>query len=349
MLLTYCAQAVMVTIYVAILLFARASRRSMIELPEYYEQEKETTHPFLHRIRQAVRNTLRIFLDGSLLFCIAMVIAAIVGSSLTLRESRAALKVLGNEETYRNALQSVKAPTKSSPLFSSLAALLSIFPAMALHSIAPKVLRRETYRNYVWVLVACLTAVMMIVTELGITEAEKLDGQSQLLLADVEGQYAFETRCLRSTEFKDLKLALRILFAIRGGLTLLYLIFLALWSKTRLRTNRAFILMRRVWNITAPVSSVLGMWCTLAIFWYFRNKIGSRSGETNKDHEWTFGQIIAISTFAPVVVELAFSWKQGARKANETALNKGFEVVWEKQPEKETIEHPASESSGDKA
>lgn len=51
--------------------------------------------------------------------------------------------------------------------------------------------------------------------------------------------------------------------------------------------------------------SLVFMWLFLALFTAYREDVRHRAGSSDQDGEWTFGQVLSLVTWAPVVVELA--------------------------------------------
>ncbi|KAF2877536.1 hypothetical protein BDV95DRAFT_470866, partial [Massariosphaeria phaeospora] len=84
---------------------------------------------------------------------------------------------------------------------------------------------------------------------------------------------------------------------------------------------------RAQWWLFAASVCLIGMWVSLAAFVYFREKLNERSGSANKDHEWTFGQLLALVTWVPVFVELVVIWKQGPKTALTGQLMEPYRVV----------------------
>lgn len=46
------------------------------------------------------------------------------------------------------------------------------------------------------------------------------------------------------------------------------------------------------------------MWALLILFERYRNSIQNAKGGSDTDSEWTFGQVLALATWAPVFVDL---------------------------------------------
>lgn len=46
------------------------------------------------------------------------------------------------------------------------------------------------------------------------------------------------------------------------------------------------------------------MWVLLIMFYRYRSRVQTIAGHSNEDYKWTFGQMLALCAFAPVLVEL---------------------------------------------
>lgn len=46
------------------------------------------------------------------------------------------------------------------------------------------------------------------------------------------------------------------------------------------------------------------MWALLGLFTRYRSSLRSVMGSSNKDSEWSFGQVLALTTWVPVAVDL---------------------------------------------
>ena len=62
-------------------------------------------------------------------------------------------------------------------------------------------------------------------------------------------------------------------------------------------------------SIVLPIFAVSQIWTILRLR-HFQKQISKNTGNVDSDDQWTFGQIIAVTVFIPVVVECWFSWQQ---------------------------------------
>jgi hypothetical protein len=68
------------------------------------------------------------------------------------------------------------------------------------------------------------------------------------------------------------------------------------------------------------------MWGFLMFFTVFRGQMNSRAGASNKDSEWSFGQILGLACWVPVIVELGYILREGPEKALSGLLVEPYEV-----------------------
>ncbi|KAL9608442.1 MAG: hypothetical protein Q9167_006724 [Letrouitia subvulpina] len=59
---------------------------------------------------------------------------------------------------------------------------------------------------------------------------------------------------------------------------------------------------------TAPILAISQIWTILRLR-QFQAQISKNTGNVNSDGEWTFGQVVGVTVFVPVVVECWFSWQ----------------------------------------
>ncbi len=75
------------------------------------------------------------------------------------------------------------------------------------------------------------------------------------------------------------------------------------WSKNSTRLSRLSIAL----FITIPVIAVSQLWTVFRLR-RFQQQIAQNAGNYDSDSQWTFGQIVAVTIFVPVVVECCFAW-----------------------------------------
>lgn len=133
MLVNYIMQAVLTTFFFAILVPSRLNKIS---------EEVKNYRPYA-RIIDAIHHSSRTFLDAAMMFCLAMLIAAMVTFA----------------RTVHNGL---KAPlTTYTSITSAFMALYSVLPAVLLHACISNQLRRAKWRRASWVITVLLGLAVM--------------------------------------------------------------------------------------------------------------------------------------------------------------------------------------------
>ncbi|KAK0515366.1 hypothetical protein JMJ35_002745 [Cladonia borealis] len=74
-------------------------------------------------------------------------------------------------------------------------------------------------------------------------------------------------------------------------------------SKWRHTTQRAVALF-----VLVPIIAVSQLWTVFRLR-RFQEQVSANSGNADSDAQWTFGQIVAVTVFVPVLVECWFTWQ----------------------------------------
>jgi len=69
------------------------------------------------------------------------------------------------------------------------------------------------------------------------------------------------------------------------------------------------------------------MWVFVGLFTLLRARIMMVSGESDKSNEWSFGQIVALATWAPVIINFTWALIVGVKKSHGERLPEGYEVT----------------------
>jgi hypothetical protein len=338
MLVSYFVQAGLATFYMAILGLGRLNKSSrLFKRNSLYE-----------RVLVAVQESTKSFLDASILFCTVMLVATLY--------------------TFSRALANPNAMMTTYVQFSSaLISLFTIFPTVLLHACASNHLRRGKFRQGVWVFVGCLTiAISALFFNIGSSaliglqginakhagKEEEVDKVEVFLrkASDAENQNLWEYNCVDPGVMQGFVIVITITLLCMVVTTIVYLIILKnvlripfLKSKGRPKLKR----FRKNWWWVSGLLAFGGMWATLAMFVYFRTAFNRRAGTTNKDEEWSFGQILALSTWVPVVVELLFIGRKGAVAALTGQLSDKYQVVLAPEVTRRDTDTTLTSSSGD--
>ena len=81
------------------------------------------------------------------------------------------------------------------------------------------------------------------------------------------------------------------------------------------------------WKGFCTLITFLEMWACLAYVAFFRRHFKPREGESNKDYEVSFGQILALMTWVPVMVEFGYIWVMGPLEALTGQLLEPYQVT----------------------
>lgn len=65
----------------------------------------------------------------------------------------------------------------------------------------------------------------------------------------------------------------------------------------------------------------------MALFGVVRLDYEALAGDANKDSEWSFGQILGLASWLPVLVDFAYIWWEGHKEALTGQMMSGFEAV----------------------
>jgi hypothetical protein len=80
------------------------------------------------------------------------------------------------------------------------------------------------------------------------------------------------------------------------------------------------------YRITIVIACLAAMWSFLIKFMLFRNDINKDGRSSNKDTQWSFGQILALASWIPVIVEIGYIWWEGPEQALSGHLVEPYEV-----------------------
>ncbi|KAK7178660.1 hypothetical protein DPSP01_011968 [Paraphaeosphaeria sporulosa] len=313
MIFAYGSQAVLVTIYLIILFISRISKLDSTTDARSTTKTGQT-RTLLRRIHDSARETLRTFLDASLLFSIAMIIAAIVTANIAL----ASVRKLETEHLSTGIITR-ELPLNSTVQLSAFAALLSIFPAIALHSSASSLLRRKVYRQSVWILVGVLVVLMFVLSRMAGSEIFTFHDKNDEDMT-FNGKALFENLCIDNQVPSHLRLIVLVFFISLSAFGSIYILSMIPWIQKHLEKIQDAL------SSMMALFATIAMWIAFGAFYYYRKQVEKNAGETNENHKWTFGQVIGLCTFAPIVVEFLFVLVERPEKALTGTMSKRFQV-----------------------
>lgn len=67
----------------------------------------------------------------------------------------------------------------------------------------------------------------------------------------------------------------------------------------------------QVLRVFIAVGYITLMWWCLTRFIALRQSIKTRAGTSSQDYVWSFGQVLGLASWVPVLVELAYVWWEG--------------------------------------
>lgn len=321
MMISYYLVILLITLYFAMLLIAR--------LPSVKRAAHK--HKWVSRTVHSYTESTGTFLDSALVFAIAMLGAAIT--------------------RYSSYLRNPDRSTTVYALFGScFMSTFSIFPAVILQCVH-RGLRKHHIRQFMWFLVIGLTIAVNILYRrvykdrswstrpddwewTGIRENAQFGEFIWLRLCD--------PRAIRQ-ELENLLTGAHIVLAINAGAWMLmwigHIIFTMGFSKERRETwlarkdENKFL--RRLCNARHAVmiiNALFGLvvaWCMLVFFHNYRSEVTVISNRSNIDLNWTFGQVLALATWAPVLVDNTSIYFYGTTDGLTSSLPKGYKAVRE--------------------
>jgi uncharacterized membrane protein YqgA involved in biofilm formation len=301
MLIAYVTQASLVTFYLLALLTTR------FNIPKAFQNT-----PWIFRILQATQHSTSNFLTASFLFCFAMLLASVVQFSQVLRGTAAV--------------------TTTEVAVSMLMTFNSVLPVVVLQLAASNDLRRLHGRAVLWALVAIMTS---IVLGLGVKtySLSEWDWTRAYLFSiqmdeRMKSQLWWESMCYDWTARAHLLVftwVLGSLISLSIAAYVFTFVAMSIWHRFK-SPSWLIRLSRMLWWIGLVLA-----WCTMwfSIGWFIRlqRNLERAAEEDNRDMEWSFGQVLALATWAPVVVEFAYSWYEGPTEALTGRLMEPYEVI----------------------
>jgi heme/copper-type cytochrome/quinol oxidase subunit 2 len=255
--------------------------------------------PIFTRTLLAVRHSIGSFLSASFVFCIAMLFASL----------------LATVDDASNARLTTWALMLIVPVS-------SILPVLILHIATANTLRRAQGWKMLWAVVVVLLFALMMRT----LHAVRTDGAAPGRWNIEQSQW--ESNCLISpglTLGPIINLALVV-----GGLLFFgigaHLVHFVVSKWRRAKEKKATRLVQIIRWITL-VSAFSFMWTFVGWLIYFTLLLRDRTRNGNKDQEWGFGQVLALATWIPCVVEFAYVWWENPKEALNGRLMKPYSVV----------------------
>ncbi|KAL1872442.1 hypothetical protein VTK73DRAFT_1520 [Phialemonium thermophilum] len=276
------------------------------------------------RILDSFRGSLDAFLTASMLISIVMLFAAIY-TSIDRRKARSVSAAQQALPYFGSAVYDI--------ILSLLAASFSVFPVMliyalmgrrggkARHNGAGNDQHRVWLRRVVLVVMWCLAAAEVYLGPRGELDYKERHDAHQ------EANYDFCNHRGGTRYWQAMKAAQVLVI----GVPLLWLVLTAfvvtgfgIPGVADLPWVRRW---RSVWRLGVAWLNMLLMWGLLAYFTVLRHRIIKTADGLDNEDRWTFGQILALATWVPVVVEFLYIFIWGIEESLGTHMPSGFVVM----------------------
>ncbi|ROV92126.1 hypothetical protein VSDG_07507 [Cytospora chrysosperma] len=263
------------------------------------------------------------FLDAMLLFSISMLVAAI---------TRYASLILHPDEPHSifGLLDCVFLST------------FSIFPALALQSLSYEE-RRRRVRLVMWDLViafAVTVEVLYRVEYRGWLHTFRFSSSSSSSSSSMDAQGS-QMVWFAACQSESLRQSLQALLSVGHAVLVANLVtWLYRLAQVYLGEQRWVPALRaregwwerweacRLWlRLVNGLLCLAIMWAFLGLFTAYRHDVKTKAGEADEDDEWTFGQVLSLTTWIPIGIELISVYIYGAQETVQRGLSKRYKVV----------------------
>lgn len=295
MLTTYVVQALLVSLYLSILLARKRNRQSS----------------YVEKITTSIKHSTTTFLNASFVFCIAMLCATLFSFIRAL------------------VVRTQPMPT-SAYTASTMVSMYSILPPALLNMASSNMLRRSKGRKSLWSVVTILLGVVLAL-EIVVNWFKTLLRYDQKFLSSRrynDDQLDWENTCAEFGPMRNIR-------NFATGLGALIFFALAVYiaspivpvpKKLRKKSWYKRIIAALPW--LALISGFITMWFCIGWLIQFRRTLDVFGGESNKDLEWSFGQVLALATWVPVLVEICYLYGMTPERALTGRLIRPFEVAF---------------------
>ncbi|KAH7382486.1 hypothetical protein DE146DRAFT_760326 [Phaeosphaeria sp. MPI-PUGE-AT-0046c] len=251
----------------------------------------------LRRTILAAQHSSGTFLNASFVFSIAMLCASLIELA----------------SKFQHQL-----PKPSTGALLVLMPFASVLPVALLQLSASKMLRRNQGRVLLWVLMAALMSAILHMTTRPWYMDSNLNGRK------IEEKW--ERICVDMKNVAKMQwFAVAIgIFVLLGTVTYV-LMFMAMYFRHPTLVSWNTRISQPLWWL-GLILGFVGMWSCLGWFVHLQIKMSVLGGEHNKDAEWSFGQVLAITTWVPVLVEFAYIWWERPVEALSGRLMDPYEV-----------------------
>ncbi|KAI1440928.1 hypothetical protein F5Y02DRAFT_431689 [Annulohypoxylon stygium] len=95
------------------------------------------------------------------------------------------------------------------------------------------------------------------------------------------------------------------------------------WPRFRVFWQRA----SRYIKLFNMILCCLVMWSMLGLFHVYRDQVNYAAGKDNQNSDWTFGQVLAVATWVPVVVEFVTVLKYGPEEGLGKKISRKYTII----------------------
>ncbi|WQF77305.1 hypothetical protein CDEST_02319 [Colletotrichum destructivum] len=279
---SYYLEGILATMY--LLAFTVHQMRRHLDKNVYEKPRPTQKQGAGERILDAFRGSLDIFLGGAMLISVAMLGASVYSSATNFKErSESNPDLPTSDSIYEMAL-------------ALIASNFSVFPVMLLYALAKHDGHRKWLHRSVLLLLWGLSVTVVYLAPRGeVDYALRKSGHRNFECDQRGSQY---WKAVKATQFLVIGLPL---------MWLVVTIFLTTGFKIPGMVDRPWVKRwRSMWRLSVAWVNMLIMWAILAYFTQFRQKIIDAAGGLDKNDKWTFGQVLALAAWVPIVVEILY-------------------------------------------
>ncbi|EXF78270.1 hypothetical protein CFIO01_00265 [Colletotrichum fioriniae PJ7] len=236
------------------------------------------------RILDSFRGSLDMFLSGSMLIAVAMLGASVYSAATNFKERSEVNPDLPSADAiYEQAL-------------ALIASNYSVFPVMLLYALAKHDGHRKwLHRSVLALLWGLSVTVVYLAPRAEIDYKERKSGHRNFECDQRGSQY---WPVVKATQF--LVIALPMIW-------LLLTLFVTTGFKIPGMIDKPWVQRwRSCWRMLVAWINLLVMWGILGYFTHFRQKIINAADGIDKNDKWTFGQVLALAAWVPVIAELLY-------------------------------------------
>ncbi|KAK9802128.1 hypothetical protein SCARD494_00061 [Seiridium cardinale] len=316
MIISYYLAAGLSTVYFAILVWTIVGRYNF----------GWTEHKITKRAVSAIQESSNTFLDAALVFAVAMLGAAAVrfyGLMTDPNEERSTYATIGSV---------------------SMSAF-SLFPALILQAVTDGQ-RTHILRQVLWFAAISLTIAVEIMYRKTYYDLEGLPNDPDPSFENASLQRAWVEHCESFSLRKQLEWGLTTAHDILGLNCLWWLYYFIVtilpqrWHEQKGKTDvgQFFAYCRRWTRALDGLVCIAIMWALLVLFEKYRHSIQVYTGHSDADSEWTFGQVLALATWAPVFVDLVGIGIYGPEKGLDKKVSEKYRIVPAEQGQTKSLE-----------